>query len=73
MVPDFRVSRKTKWNPDGIPREEIKTRKGIQEENQGRTEERVNLVDIQTEITNRSHYAYILVRVRYQISDQGLG
>ena len=38
MIPDFRVSQKMNWNPDGIPREEIKTRKGIQEGNRGRTE-----------------------------------
>ena len=38
VVPDFRVSQRTEWNPDGILREEIKMRKGIQEGNQGGTE-----------------------------------
>ena len=28
MVPDFRVSRRAGWNPEGIPREGIKTRRG---------------------------------------------
>ena len=38
MIPDFRVSQKMNWNPDGIPRAEIKTRKWIQKGNRGRTE-----------------------------------
>ena len=28
MVPDFRVSRRAEWNPEGIPREGVKTRRG---------------------------------------------
>ena len=65
MVPDFRASQKMNQNSDGILREEIKMRKGIQDGNQGRTEERVNLVDIRTEVTNGSNYVYKLVRVHY--------
>ena len=73
MIPDFRVSQKMNWNPDGILREEIKMRKQIQEGNWGRTEERVNLVDIQTEVTNGSNYIYILVRVHYWSPIRDLG
>ena len=69
MVPDFRVNQKTNRNPNSIPREEIKIRTGFQKGNWGRTEERINLVDIQTEVTNRSNYTYILDRVQYQVSD----
>ena len=52
MIPDFRVSQKTNQNPDGIPREEIKMRKGKRE---GKDRKRINLVDIQTEVTNGSN------------------
>ena len=51
MVPDVRVSRRTERNPEGIPREGIKMRRG----NLRREWRRINLVDIRTEVTNRNN------------------
>jgi len=40
-------------NADGIPREETKAGKELRK---GKIEERVNLVDIRTEVTNEGNY-----------------
>ena len=38
VVPDFRVSRRAEWNPEGILREGIKMREGTSEGNRERQE-----------------------------------
>ena len=54
MVPDFRASQRTEQNPIGIPREGIKMRGGLKKGTE-KDRKRINLVDIRTEVTNRSN------------------
>ena len=49
----FQIELREEQNAEGIPREEIKAGKELRK---GKIEERVNLVDIRTKVTNKGNY-----------------